>query len=139
MPDVRTMFDKAYLYAFDLQGRDVTVTIEKVTGGTLTGTGGQKAKKPVLFFKGAKKGLALNITNAKTIAAMYGGSFKSEDWIGKRITLYPTTTQFGGQTVECIRVRPQAPGAKVKDAPPAEPPVQEERIPGSDDDESAAA
>lgn len=137
MPDVRTMFDKQYLYAYDLQGRDVTVTIAKVVGGTLTGVGGQTSKKPVLFFNGAKKGLALCITNARTIAAMYGG-FKSEDWIGKRVTLYPTTTTFGGKEVECIRIRPTAPKGNVKDAPPAEPTV-EQREPGDDDDETAAS
>src|SRR4029077_13135371 len=140
MPDVRTMFDKAYLYAYDLQGRDVTVTIAKVTGGTLVGTGGKSNKKPILFFQGAKKGLALNITNAKTIAAMYGNSFKSEDWIGKRITLYPTTTTFGSETRECIRIRPTIPKANTKDAPPVDDtPPPPDREPGSDDDESAAS
>lgn len=133
--DVRSLFDKAYLYAYDLQGRDFTMTIAKVTGGTLVGTGGKSNKKPIVFFQGAKKGLALNITNARTIAAMYGG-FDSDKWIGKRVTLYPTTTQFGSQTVECIRIRPAIPGAKVKDAAPVEPDA--EREPGSDDDESAA-
>jgi|SRR6185436_8561501 len=135
MPDVRTMFDKQYLYAYDLQGRDVTVTISKVVGGTLVGTGGKSNKKPIVFFNGTKKGLALNITNARAIAAMYGG-FKSEEWIGKKITLYPTTTQFGSQTVECIRVRPGIP--KGKDTPIADPPPPE-REPGSDDDETAAS
>lgn len=135
MPDVRTMFDKQYLYAYDLQGRDVTVTIAKVSGGTLTGTGGKSSKKPIVFFNGTKKGLALNITNARTIAAMYGNSFKSEDWIGKKVTLYPARTLFGGTEMDCIRVRPTIP--KGKDSPPEEPPAPE-REPGSDDDESAA-
>ena len=134
--DVRSLFDNAYLYAYDLQGRDVTVTIAKVTGGTLVGTGGKSNKKPILFFQGAKKGLALNITNARTIAAMYGG-FDSDGWVGKRITLYPTTTQFGSQTVECVRIRPGIPGAKVKDTPPLDAP--HEREPGADDDETAAS
>ena len=137
MPDVRTMFDKAYLYAYDLQGRDVTVTIARVVGGTLTGTGGKSSKKPILFFQGAKKGLALNITNAKTIASMYGNSFKTEDWIGKRVTLYPARTSFGGTEMDCIRIRPTIPKQTVKDAPPAEAPA--EREPGSDDDETAAS
>jgi len=134
--DVRSLFDKAYLYAYDLQGRDVTVTIAKVTGGTLVGTGGKSNKKPVLFFNGTKKGLALNITNARSIAAMYGG-FDDKQWIGKRITLYPTTTQFGSQTVECIRIRPSIPAAKVKDQPISDQPA--EREPGADDDETAAS
>jgi len=134
--DVRSLFDKAYLYSYDLQGRDVTVTIARVTGGTLVGTGGKSNKKPILFFEKTQKGLALNITNARTIAAMYGG-FDSDKWVGKRVTLYPTTTTFGSQQCECIRIRPSIPGSKVKDAPPVEP--AHEREPGSDDDESAAS
>ncbi len=131
MPDVRSLFDKAYLYAYDLQGRDVTVKIVKVVGGTLVGQGGKSNKKPILFFEGKEKGLAINITNARTIAAMYGGSFRSEDWIGKWITLYPTTTTFGSNTVECIRIRPEIPkvGQQVRRAAPAAPPTPPEAPP----------
>ena len=134
--DVRSLFDKAYLYSFDLQGQDVTVVIAKVTQGTLVGTKGEKTKKPVLFFKGKTKGLALNITNVRTIGAIYGG-FDVANWIGKAITLYPTTCQFGPDTKECIRIRPTKPGsnAKVDDKPD----VVDEREAGADDDEGAAA
>lgn len=124
MPDVRKFFDKAYIYAYDLEGRDVTVTIERVVGGTLIGTGGTKSKKPVLYFKGTEKGLALNITNARTIAGLYGG-FDSEQWIGKKITLYPTTTSFGSQTVDCIRVRNVIPKGKGEPIRPDVPPPAE--------------
>lgn len=134
MPDVRTMFDKEYLYAYDLQGKDVTVKIAKVIGGKLTGTGGKSNKKPVLYFDGKEKGLAVNITNARIIASIYG-SFKSEDWLGKLITLYPTTTTFGSQTVECIRVRPTKPrgSSKAATSPPADEPA-----PPADDDKGDA-
>lgn len=109
--DVRKLYDKDYIYDYDLEGRDITVTIERVAGGTLVGTGGKSNKKPVVFFKGTEKGLALNITNARVIAGLYGG-FESAAWIGKRITLYPTTTTFGAQTVGCIRIRNVIPKAK---------------------------
>lgn len=111
MTDVRKMYDKEFLYAYDLEGRDVTVTIERVVAGKLTGTGGKSTKKPVLYFKGTEKGLGLNITNARVIAALYGG-FDSETWLGKRITLYPTTTTFGSQQMDCIRIRPKVPAGK---------------------------
>ena len=76
------------------------------------GHGAKKAKKPLLYFlnsKGAEndKPLGLNSTNCKTIAAMYGND--TDRWIGKRITMWPTTTQFGADTVDCIRVRPIVP------------------------------
>jgi hypothetical protein len=111
VPDVRKMYEKDFIYAYDLEGKDVTVTIERVTAGELTGEGGKKSKKPVLYFRGSKKGLGLCITNARIIAGLYGG-FDSEKWVGKRITLYPTTTKFGKDTVECIRIRPKVPTAQ---------------------------
>lgn len=103
------MVDRDYMFAFDLQGKDVTVTIDRVVAGELTGQGGRKSKKPLCYFRESKSGkpLALNATNCKTIAAMYGND--TDGWVGKRVTLYPTTTQMGGETMECIRVRPQVP------------------------------
>ena len=105
------MEEKDYLFAFDLQGQDVTVTIEKVTGGEIVGDKGKKTKKPLAQFVGKHKKLALNTTNCKVIAAMYGHD--TEKWSGKKITLYPTMTSFGGDQVECIRVRNAVP----QDAP----------------------
>src|SRR5882672_6382643 len=84
--DFRTLFDRDYIGAFDLQGRDVTVTIIKVIGGELTAMGGRKSKKPILYFEAKDKGMITNKTNAKTIATMYGNF--TEGWIGKRITLF---------------------------------------------------
>lgn len=127
--DVRQLFDKEYLYAYDLQGKDVTVVIESVKGGTLVGTGGKSNKKPVLRFKGKEKALALNITNARVIAGLYGG-FDADLWIGKAVTLFPTTTTFGSQTVDCIRIRNVKPRGRNNGAEqPAEPAVTDN--PGS--------
>lgn len=135
MPDVRSFFEKEFLYHFNLDGRDVALTIKKVVQGAVQGTDGKKQKKPVVYFEGTDKGLALNITNVRTIGGMHG--FKAEGWVGKRIVLYPTTTTFGPKTVECIRVRPTVPTkttvtGKLNDA--AQP---IEREPGADDNEGA--
>jgi len=112
MPDYRKMFDADYIGAWDLQdptGRliDVSLTINKVEAGTISGTSGRKSKKPVLHFRATPKGLVVNKTNGKIIARLYGNN--TDQWIGKRITLYATTTTFGADTVECIRVRPERP------------------------------
>jgi len=112
VPHWKSMLDKQYLYAFDLDGKDVTVTIDRVVGGELTGEGGKKSKKPLCYFRGSRTGkpLALNSTNCKIIAGMYGND--TDGWIGKRVTLYPTTTSFGSDQVECIRVRNRVPAGK---------------------------
>ena len=122
MPHYKSFFDREYLYAFDLKGRDVTLTIERVVGGELTALGGRKSKKPLCYFREGreKKPLALNATNCRTIAALY--SADTDNWLGKRITLYPTTTSMAGETCECIRVRPTVPPEKAaaQTADPAE-------------------
>lgn len=132
MPHYKRMYDdKEHIYAFDLDGRDVTLTIEKVFAGEVQGEKGRKSKKPVIKFVGKDKKLAVNKTNGKTIAQLYGTD--TDGWLGKAITLYPTTTDFGGDTVECIRVRPQRPeqrqngqrGSK-NNAPQREAPVTSE-------------
>lgn len=108
MPHYKRMYDdKEHLFEYDLDGRDLTLTIEKVFVGELTGEKGRKTKKPTIKFVGMEKKLAVNKTNGKTIASMYGTD--TDDWVGQSITMYPTTTEFGGETVPCIRVRPVRP------------------------------
>lgn len=111
MPDYRRMYDdKEHLYAYDLDGKEVTIQIEKAFGGELIGDKGRKSKKPMIKFVGKDKKLALNKTNGKTIAKLYGKD--TDNWTGKWITIYPTTTEFGGETVDCIRVKPFVPTPK---------------------------
>ena len=113
--DYRSMFEKDYLGAWDFTDGDKTFTIKKVQRGELVGQGGRKTKKPVIYFDGIDKGFALNATNGKTIAALYG--VMVEDWRGKKITLYRSRTTMGSEEVDCVRVRPQAPkaGAEIED------------------------
>ena len=114
--DYRTLYEKEYLGAWNLDDGDKTLTITRVIGGTLTRPGGKQSKKPVCYFRETPKGLAVNPTNGKTIAGMYGNAI--ENWVGKRITLFRSMTRNpeGGGEVECIRVRPQIPASTA--APP---------------------
>jgi hypothetical protein len=107
MADYRTMFDYLHLRAWDLDGQDVTLTIERVEAGVIENADGESKRMPFVYFKGMGKPLGLNKTNGKSLAGMYGTDVRK--WIGKRVTLYPTTTQYGGETKECIRIRPGVP------------------------------
>lgn len=109
MPDYRSMFDRKYVGAWDLEGKEVTVRIVRVTAEILKNKSGEN-KKPVVYFEGTDKGFALNKTNSATIAAMYGN--RTEDWIGKLITLYSAPVSFGNTTTDAIRVRPGIPKGK---------------------------
>jgi len=107
--DWRSMMDKRLIGHWDLPpGKDITLTIKKVEKLQLRVPGKDPKNKPVIWFEGADKGFAANTTNCKVIASLYGND--TTKWVGKRITLYRTTTSFGKETVDCLRVRPTAPG-----------------------------
>ena len=125
----RKMFESEYVGAWDLtddQDRpvDKNVTIEKVEKKEIKSERGA-AVKPVLFFRNTKKGMVCNVTNAQRIANMHGNDVA--DWVGKRITLYQTTTATKDGDVPCIRVRPTPPGAEPKGK-------KKDREVGSDDE-----
>jgi hypothetical protein len=106
--DYRSMFDNPWLKAWDLGGKDATLTIERVAAGTIENPKDKTKKQlPVVYFKGWSKPLGLNKTNAKTVAALYGTM--TETWAGKSITLYPSRTTMGDEEMDCIRVRPRIP------------------------------
>jgi len=110
MPHWRMMMSSDKLHAADLQGRDHVVVIEAVKQGEYPDHEDARKKiyKPDLYFRGKKKPLGLNSTNARAISKLLGSS-KTEEWIGKAITIYPTTTVAFGEEHECVRVRPRLP------------------------------
>lgn len=106
--DIRSFYDRNTIAAFELDGKDRTVTIAAVERGELPKAGtAKKERKPLVKFKEIEKKFVLNPTNREVIAKLYGYNIKG--WIGKQITLYPTKTNFGRDVVDCIRVRPAIP------------------------------
>lgn len=116
--DVRLLFPNEYVSAADLieaqrkNGRTgVALTIASVAVETLKTTKGSE-RKPIVHFqemldrqragKGPEKKLVLNKTNARSIAKLYG--YETNDWVGKKITLFPTQCDAFGETVDCVRV-----------------------------------
>lgn len=98
-------FPSKYLKTEDLEGKQVTVTIERVIVETLKGQDGEPDQhKPVIYFQKASRGMVLNRVNWQAIADLYGDD--SDDWVDKKIILFPTKTQFGTKLVPCVRVKP---------------------------------
>jgi hypothetical protein len=91
-------FPSKYLRAADLMGRPVTAVMERMT---IEEVGDDT--KPIVYFVGKTKGLALNKTNATKIALAYGDD--TDDWMGRDLILYPTEVDFQGRQVEAIRVK----------------------------------
>jgi len=152
--NIKSAFPSKYIAAADLQGHDVPVCIQTVRMEAVEGKNGQRDELPIIYFHGKKKGMVLNVTNSNTISDMYGS--ETDNWANKWITLFPTTTEFGGKMVDCLRVRQTPPqqsaqaqsvrqvtsqsamspaiddGAPIDDSLP--PPSNDDYIPGVDDD-----
>jgi hypothetical protein len=100
-------FPSQYLKAADLDS-DTTYTIDRVEMETL-GQGKNKEDKPVAYFRETDKSLALNKTNSNVISGLYGDD--TDNWVGKRVTLYSTEVEFQGNMTLAIRIRMKKPAA----------------------------
>lgn len=105
---ISELFPSKYASAADLKGGRPTLTIARLVIESLKSDRGDE-DKPVLYFKGATKGLVLNKTNGLIIAGLYGD--ETDGWIGKRITLYATRVKAFGKMADAIRVVPEVPPA----------------------------
>ncbi len=106
-----------YLTGDDLDG-DVTVAIERVVMEPFRDPKTrQEARKPVMYFQRAKRGLIVNRTNWRAVAELYGD--ESDNWIGKRITLTSTMVDAYGKQTRAVRVRPIRPPPAPAEAPAA--------------------
>ena len=106
----KQLINVEYIGAYSLEnGADKAITIEKVVRELVKGTGGKKEECTVAYLRGEKP-FIVNRTNAKMITKLVGSPY-IEDWAGRTVTVYATTTQVAGDTVECLRVRPELPKA----------------------------
>lgn len=95
-------FPSNWLQMADVEGGDLTVTIEQVSTAKMR----DGKTKPVLYFRGQPKGLILNKTNARIIEQDLRYGDDMDQWVGKRITLYgDPNISFGDEQVGGIRVR----------------------------------
>jgi len=95
--DWEQMYPGRFIKAADFKGEKVTLQIAAVDLEELEGDKGKQIKG-VIRFERTEKAFALNKTNGICLKAMFGK--KVQEWVGKRITLFPTT--YGGD--DCIRV-----------------------------------
>ena len=94
-------FPSRFFKATDIPRDGLVLQIAKIEHEKV---GPDQEPKWVAYFKGQEKQLVLNSTNWDLMAAALHED-DSDNWIGKTIDLYPTTTQFGSKMVDCIRVR----------------------------------
>ena len=108
----KKLINPDYLGAYSLEpGKDMILTIKSVGKEVITGAGGKKEECIVCRWVEDQKPMILNVTNCKTISKMLKTPYV-EKWAGHRIQIYATTTKFGGDTVECLRIRKDPPEEK---------------------------
>ena len=95
------LYPNRFLHADQLQGKKFTLTVADIKIEELEGEKGVAAKV-VVYFKETQKHYVMPKTNGFCFKRMFGGD--PNGWIGKRVTWFPTTTKFGRETVDCIRV-----------------------------------
>jgi hypothetical protein len=104
-----TAFPSKYLKAADLESKPSwRMKISHVEMEQVNRSGD---KSPVLYFRGARKGLALNKTNNNKLCEHYGND--SDDWEGKEIDLVVRMVDYQGDEVPAIRI--QIPNKKRSD------------------------
>ena len=96
------MYPGRFLKADMLKGQKVTVTIVKIMGEDLIGENNKAKSEWIVKIKERPLELVLNKTNAFCLYRMFGSDPHS--WLDKRITIFPTTTKFGRETLDCIRI-----------------------------------
>jgi len=116
--NILTAFPSAYMKAADLESKPINLTIQRVVMEQV-GQGADADDRPCVYFtdspykfKDGTKGWVLNVTNSKMIGAYYGDD--TDNWIGKPVQIYPDKTSFGGNIVDCLRVRIVAPAMDEK-------------------------
>ena len=143
--DYRAYFDSSVLRVWHLDGKERIFRIARVTrleSEVYDEGKRKKTKQPLLRLQNARGEdvplpLALNKTNAKAIARLYGNDPRK--WAGHLIALYATTTDVGGETKDCIRIRNEDPAKRARKGGKPKPEQAPEREPGDDQDEEMHA
>ena len=105
MTNINEIYQSKYLSYSDLQGKEPIVTVTQVEVAKMD----DGEVKLCIYVNNRPKGIILNKTNAKSIAALYGD--ESGAWIGKRVKLVTVWTEYAGKPVQAIRIVP--PGVDV--------------------------
>ena len=90
-----------YLYAEQLKGKRVTLAIKGVEEREIIGDGGRKNTGFVISFEGTPRKLAVTGATVRRQLAMACGTEIPDEFIGKKVTLYPvkSTRSISGQAI----------------------------------------
>lgn len=102
MSDKKSIFDgMEYLYAEQLKGKRISLTIKGVEQREIVGDGGRKNTGFVITFAETKKKLAVTGATVRRQLAMACQTENPDEFPGKQITLYPVSSSrsVSGQAI----------------------------------------
>jgi len=100
----RKLLKTKYLVGDEI-GKEITVEIESFeTEKVFDKKEQHEVDKLVIYFKGGKKGMIVTPRKAKDISRVTGTSFV-EDWVGKKITIYPKNEKHFGEIIPVLTVK----------------------------------
>lgn len=120
MPHWKSLIDNDYIGAFAFgENEEITATIKAVVSKPIKDNKGEEKRALIVIFAEKDlKPLVTNKTNAASIVALVGGDAifanNTDNWIGKRITMFASTTMAFGEMKECVRIRPTVADTKKK-------------------------
>lgn len=122
--NINQLSESKYLKKEDVQPA-ITVTISGLENVNLARDNEPPEMKWIVRFSEAVKPMVLNSTNAQLIAHVTG-SEETDDWTGKKITLYnDPSVSFGGKLTGGIRVNTQVQQAQPVPAEDASLPTED--------------
>jgi hypothetical protein len=101
--DFDDMYGSQHLAATDVK-KPTTTEIEQVAKDDFAKPGERKKERAVLHFRGIKKPMIVNKTNALILAAAFGKDI--DDWVGQRVVIRPERTTYGGKPTMGLRIYP---------------------------------
>ena len=102
MATSETYFPSTYLKASDIDGEAIATIAE--FGEAVLQTSSKP--QPIISFGDELKPMILNVTNFKTVEALYGDT---DGWVSKKVTLYVTEVNWKGEMVPALRIRKEVP------------------------------
>ena len=107
MAKVSEMIESKYMKQSDVDG-EATVTVQKVGKVNIAKEGEEPEMKWLVRFEEFSKPMVLNSTNIKRLAKACQ-SEDTDDWAGKKVTLYvDPDVEFAGNVVGGLRIRSAA-------------------------------
>lgn len=101
---ISELYPRRYATGEDLKGKAFTLAVARVVLEEMHPQPGAPAeRKPVIYFDGTSKGIILGPALARQIAGLLGDD--TNDWTGKKVTIYPQSMTVAGTPRTAIRAR----------------------------------